>query len=42
MRTAIEIRHRTDAPVIFVEDGKLIGVISDDEIYQGLLRQSLT
>ncbi len=39
MRTAIRIRHRTGAPVLFLEDGRLIGVIGDDEIYRGLLRQ---
>ena len=39
MRTAIEIRHRTGRPVLFVEDGRVIGVIGDDEIYRGLLRQ---
>ena len=40
MRTAIEIRHRTGRPVLFLEQGKLVGVIGDDEIYEGLLRQS--
>jgi hypothetical protein len=27
--------------VIFVEDGKVVGVIGDDEIYRGILRQSV-
>ena len=40
LRTIIEIRHETGAPVVFVEDGKVIGVIGDDEIYRGILRQS--
>jgi len=40
MRTAIEIRHQTGTPVVFLDDGKVVGVIGDDEIYQGLLRQS--
>lgn len=40
MRTAIELRHCTGTPVIFVEDGKVVGVIGDDEIYRGILRQS--
>ena len=40
LRTVIEIRHDTGAPVVFVDDGKVIGVIGDDEIYQGILRQS--
>jgi glycine betaine/proline transport system ATP-binding protein len=41
MRTAIELRHCTGTPVIFVEDGKVVGVIGDDEIYRGILRQSV-
>jgi glycine betaine/proline transport system ATP-binding protein len=40
MRTALEIRHRTGNPLALVEDGKLIGVIGDDEIYGGILRQT--
>jgi len=39
MRVAIEIRHRTGRPVLMVEEGRLIGVISDEEIYRGLLSQ---
>ena len=39
MRTAIEIRHRTGRPVLMVEDGRLMGVIGDEEIYRGLLSQ---
>jgi len=40
MRLAIQIRHDTCNPVLFVEDGRLIGVIGDDEIYRGILRQT--
>jgi glycine betaine/proline transport system ATP-binding protein len=40
LRTALEIRHRTGNPLALVEDGKLIGVIGDDEIYGGILRQT--
>jgi glycine betaine/proline transport system ATP-binding protein len=40
LRTALEIRHRTGNPLALVEDGKLIGVIGDDEIYKGILRQT--
>ena len=40
LRTALEIRHRTGNPLALVEDGKLIGVIGDDEIYRGILRQT--
>ena len=39
MRVAIEIRHRTGRPVLMVEEGRLIGVISDEEIYRGLVSQ---
>ena len=37
MRVAIELRHRTGRPVLMVEDGRLVGVIGDDEIYRGLM-----
>jgi glycine betaine/proline transport system ATP-binding protein len=40
LRAALEIRHRTGNPLALVEDGKLIGVIGDDEIYRGILRQT--
>jgi len=40
MRLAIEIRHDTCNPVLFVEGDKLIGVIGDEEIYRGILRQT--
>ncbi len=40
MRTAIELRQATGHPVALVEDGRLAGVCGDDEIYQGILRQS--
>jgi glycine betaine/proline transport system ATP-binding protein len=40
LREALEIRHRTGNPLALVEDGKLIGVIGDDEIYRGILRQT--
>jgi glycine betaine/proline transport system ATP-binding protein len=40
LRTALEIRHRTGNPLVLVEGGRLIGVIGDDEIYRGILRQT--
>jgi glycine betaine/proline transport system ATP-binding protein len=40
MRRAIEIRKQTGTPIVFLEDGKMIGVIGDEEIYQGILRQT--
>ena len=40
LREALEIRHKTGNPLALVEDGRLIGVIGDDEIYRGILRQT--
>ena len=40
MRIAIELRQATGQPVALVEDGKLVGVCGDEEIYAGILRQS--
>jgi glycine betaine/proline transport system ATP-binding protein len=40
MRDAVEIRQRTGAPIALVNDARLIGVIGDDEIYRGILRQT--
>jgi glycine betaine/proline transport system ATP-binding protein len=40
LRTALEIRHKTGNPLAMVEDGRLVGVIGDDEIYRGILRQT--
>jgi glycine betaine/proline transport system ATP-binding protein len=40
LKSALEIRQRTGNPLALVADGKLIGVIGDDEIYKGILRQT--
>ena len=40
MREVLEIRHTACSPVALVEDGRLVGVVGDDEIYRGILRQS--
>ena len=40
MRVAIELRQATGHPVALVEDGRLVGVCGDQEIYAGILRQS--
>jgi glycine betaine/proline transport system ATP-binding protein len=40
LRTALELRHRTGNPVVLVDDGRMIGVIGDEEIHQGILRQT--
>ena len=40
MRVAIELRQATGHPVALVEDGKLVGVCGDEEIYAGILRQT--
>jgi len=40
LKTALEVRHKTGNPLALVADGRLIGVIGDDEIYRGILRQT--
>ncbi|WP_299374544.1 choline ABC transporter ATP-binding protein [uncultured Kiloniella sp.] len=40
MKRAIELRQSTGNPVLLAEDGVLVGVVGDEEIYQGILRQS--
>lgn len=40
LKIALEIRHKTGNPLALVAEGKLIGVIGDDEIYRGILRQT--
>ena len=40
MRWNIEARFHTGSPVLLVDDGKFTGIIGDDEIYRGILRQS--
>ena len=40
LRTALEIRHHTGRPVLLTEGGRMVGIIGDAEIYQGILRQS--
>ena len=40
MREIIEHRHATGAPVLLAEGGVIAGVIGDDEIYKGILRQA--
>ena len=40
LRTAIELRQASGHPVALLEDGRLVGVCGDDEIYRGILRQA--
>ena len=40
MRWNIEIRHHTGWPVLLIEEGRLVGVVGDSEIYAGILRQT--
>ncbi|MFC6854348.1 choline ABC transporter ATP-binding protein [Marivibrio halodurans] len=40
MKRAIELRHHTGWPVLLMEAGKLVGVVGDEELYSGILRQS--
>jgi len=40
MRAAIELRQASGHPVALVEEGRLVGVCGDEEIYRGILRQT--
>jgi len=40
MRAAIELRQASGHPVALVEDGRLVGVCGDEEIFRGILRQT--
>ncbi len=40
MKRAIELRQATGNPVLLAVDNRLVGVVGDEEIYQGILRQS--
>ncbi len=40
LKTAIRLRHDSGRPLLLLKDGRLVGVVGDDEIYQGMLRQS--
>lgn len=40
LKDAIRIRQRTGRPVLIGDAGTLIGVIGDDEIYAGIVRQT--
>ncbi|MDV6249924.1 choline ABC transporter ATP-binding protein [Vibrio sp. EA2] len=37
MREAIELKQRSNQPLLMVEDDKLVGVLSDNELYDALL-----
>ncbi|ANK80070.1 MAG: choline ABC transporter ATP-binding protein [Rhizobiales bacterium NRL2] len=39
IQTAIELCAGSRAPVLVVDDGRLVGVVGDQEIYRGLLRR---
>jgi glycine betaine/proline transport system ATP-binding protein len=40
MRMAIQLRQSSGHPVALLQDGRLVGVCGDREIYRGILRQS--
>lgn len=40
MRKAIEIRKATGCPVVLSDSGRVVGVVGDEEIYHGILRQA--
>ncbi|MGR5237978.1 choline ABC transporter ATP-binding protein [Vibrio alfacsensis] len=37
MREAIELKQRSNQPLLMVEDNKLVGILSDNELYDALL-----
>ncbi|HGY9609277.1 choline ABC transporter ATP-binding protein [Vibrio harveyi] len=37
MREAIELKQRSNQPILLVEESKLVGVLSDNELYDALL-----
>jgi len=39
MRKIIEYRHASGNPVLLMENGKVVGMIGDEEIYSGILRE---
>jgi glycine betaine/proline transport system ATP-binding protein len=39
MREIIEYRHASGNPVLLVEGDKIVGIIGDEEIYSGILRE---
>ena len=39
MREIIDFRHTTGQPVLLADNGKIIGIIGDKEIYRGILRK---
>ncbi len=42
MREIIELRFETGNPVLLADDGKITGIIGDDEIYRNILRKEET
>jgi glycine betaine/proline transport system ATP-binding protein len=42
MRRAIELRYATELPVVIAEQGKLIGVLSDQNFYHAMLGKHFT
>jgi hypothetical protein len=40
MRTVIEARRQTGLPVLLIAGGRMVGVVSDEEIYSGLLARA--
>ena len=41
MRAAVMVRQQTKRPlVLFADDGSLLGVVGEQELYRGMLRQT--
>ena len=39
MRALVAARRQVHNPVLIVEDGRLVGKVGEQELYDGLLRQ---
>ena len=39
MRVVIDARHQSGLPILLAQEGRIIGVVRDDDIYSGLLAQ---
>ena len=39
LNEAVKIRQRSGRPILIREDGKIVGIVGDDEIFAGIVRQ---
>jgi hypothetical protein len=40
MRVVIDARRQSGLPILLSQDGRIIGVVRDDDIYSGLLARA--